>query len=307
MSCKVSVIVLTYNSSFDKIRQTLYSAILQTIGDYEIIVADDGSTNNNKDELKAFFNKNCFFSYKLCLNEQNAGTIKNILSALNLAEGEYIKLISPGDFITTPQIIQTQYDYAKEKNADILFGKCITYNSKGIILNQNKPKLLDPYIDENKRRIKHNYLFTRDLIIGASIFYKKEILVEYLNKISPFAKYSEDSLINYYLTEHNNLYFIDEDVVYYETGEGISTSASEKWQKILSNETDQIFNFLYAKRKISPLIYTNYKLKNKYVKLLFSILFDLPNLLIKLKKKLFIKPKLIPLITDINLKLNLSR
>ena len=79
---KISVLVLSYNSDIDKLYLTLKSIIKQKIDDFEIVVSDDGSKDNHEQELAEYFKQNDFSNYKLVMNEQNRGTVQNILSGL---------------------------------------------------------------------------------------------------------------------------------------------------------------------------------------------------------------------------------
>ena len=51
----VSVVVLTYNPDLRGLKRTLRSVMLQTGVNFEIIIADDGSSDNLSEEIKAFF------------------------------------------------------------------------------------------------------------------------------------------------------------------------------------------------------------------------------------------------------------
>ena len=93
----LSIIVVAYNPVVEKMKETLVSAINQEGVDFEIIVADDGSDKEYKDEIIQLFQEYKFKNYKLIMNPKNQGTVRNLLSALDVAEGEYAKGISPGD------------------------------------------------------------------------------------------------------------------------------------------------------------------------------------------------------------------
>ena len=53
----ISVLVLIYNSKYEKIRPTLNSIVCQKNINYEIIFADDGSKEQHMDEIHDFFVK----------------------------------------------------------------------------------------------------------------------------------------------------------------------------------------------------------------------------------------------------------
>ena len=94
-----SVLMLTYNSSWDKTRQTLYSVLVQKDVSFEIIIADDGSDENNFEKIREYLAAWDFTTYYLVANEQNQGIVRNFNSGLVLCKGEYIKPLSPGDFL----------------------------------------------------------------------------------------------------------------------------------------------------------------------------------------------------------------
>lgn len=96
---KVSVIVGAYRPDLHKMLLTLRSILLQKKCSYEIILTDDGSKENYFAEVKDFFARAPFSDYKLLPSEKNQGTVLNVWKALQVAQGEYIRLISPGDFM----------------------------------------------------------------------------------------------------------------------------------------------------------------------------------------------------------------
>ncbi len=283
---KISFVVLTYNSNIKKLKQTLFSIISQNNIDYEIIIADDGSSNNHEDEIKKYLLENNFTNYKLVLNSTNKGTVKNILCALDYVTGNLVKLISPGDYIYNNDTIFLMEKFFTENKADILFGKVIKYNTNGINVSRSTPRIIKPYLKNNYKKIKHNILFTRDLIIGASILYDYNILKEYINKIEPYVIYSEDTLLNYYIAEKDKLFFWNEDSIYYEIGEGISTSNSNRWNTIISEEVNKVFHHLYQNKLITKIVYKNNILKNQFQKFFFSIFFDFSNTIYRIIYKI---------------------
>ena len=66
-----SVLMLTYNSSWDKTRQTLYSVLVQKDVSFEIIIADDGSEENNFEKIRDYLAAWNFAAYSLVANERN--------------------------------------------------------------------------------------------------------------------------------------------------------------------------------------------------------------------------------------------
>ena len=80
MKYNVSVVVLTYNAVWEKLRRTLDSIVVQRGLEFEIIVADDGSSVRSDDRITVFFAEKGFTAYKLVNAKENGGTVKNLFN-----------------------------------------------------------------------------------------------------------------------------------------------------------------------------------------------------------------------------------
>lgn len=102
---KVSVVIGTYNQQ-NFIHETLDSVLAQTYPHLEIIVADDGSTDDTPHILKDYQQR---FSTKivLALGEKNIGIPGNINRALALRTGELTAFLD-GDDLMLPTKIEKQ-------------------------------------------------------------------------------------------------------------------------------------------------------------------------------------------------------
>jgi len=67
---KISVIIPAYNVE-NYIEKTLKSLTLQTFKDFEVIIVNDGSTDNTENQVRSIL-RNVDFPWKL-LNQQNQG------------------------------------------------------------------------------------------------------------------------------------------------------------------------------------------------------------------------------------------
>lgn len=87
---KVSVIIPTYNRAH-YICQAIESVLEQTFKDIEIIVVDDGSTDNTKDILKPFMEKIIY------IYTENGGPAHSRNTGMKIARGEYIAFLDSDD------------------------------------------------------------------------------------------------------------------------------------------------------------------------------------------------------------------
>ena len=86
----VSVVVVTFNPSWEKLRITLLSILFQKNINMEIIISDDCSVNNYFEEVRELFAKNSFSNYYLISHIENQGTVNNLLDAVQQCKGRYI-------------------------------------------------------------------------------------------------------------------------------------------------------------------------------------------------------------------------
>ncbi len=100
---KVSVIVLTYNS-YKTVSKALDSIAMQkTNFEFEVVVADDGSTDMTRQSVKQYVVK--------FVRNEHIGIMKNFASALAETTGEYIAFCDGDDYWIDPYKLQKQVDY----------------------------------------------------------------------------------------------------------------------------------------------------------------------------------------------------
>lgn len=109
---KVSVIVPVYNSE-QELRDCLDSLVEQTEKDIEIIVIDDGSTDNSP-EIEAEYQKK-YPNVKVYRNERNLGQSETRNRGIELAEGDYIAFLDSDDYVN-PGMYEELYQAAVDNN-----------------------------------------------------------------------------------------------------------------------------------------------------------------------------------------------
>ena len=91
----VSVVLATYNGE-RFLKQQLDSVINQTYPNLEIIVVDDGSSDNTINILNEYAIR--YRNVSVFKNEKNLGFVKNFDKACGLASGEFIALCDQDDY-----------------------------------------------------------------------------------------------------------------------------------------------------------------------------------------------------------------
>ena len=186
---KVSIIVPAYNTE-KYINKCLTSLINQTYKNIEIIVVNDGSTDNTKEIVENF----AYSDDRIKLfNIENSGVSNARNFAIKNSTGNYIAFVDSDDYISS-NYIEIMLSCALEINLDLV---CCNFQKISENKTQKKYK-----IKKVKTKIynKTEYLkeiFTGNLLTFAlttSKIYKKELMNEFIGNIV----HGEDILYNYY-------------------------------------------------------------------------------------------------------------
>ena len=113
---KVSIIIPVYNTGL-YLEQTLRCLTDQTLSDIEILVTDDGSTDNSAEIIGKMQQEDGRIRY---FHQENRGQSAARNLALQQATGDYIYFMDSDDLIDTDALRQC-YDYAEKTKADFVF------------------------------------------------------------------------------------------------------------------------------------------------------------------------------------------
>lgn len=121
----VSVIIPSYNSA-SFIKAAIDSVLTQTYKNYEIIVIDDGSTDDTRIVLKPYLEKK-LIKY---IYQNNKGVSGARNTGIKIAIGKYIKFLDADD-ILLPECLQKQVNFLeKNKNFGIVYSDFCYFNKK---------------------------------------------------------------------------------------------------------------------------------------------------------------------------------
>lgn len=206
----ISIILPCYNVA-QYIERSLNSILQQDFSDYEIIIINDGSTDN----LLEICGKYQKYSNISIYTFKNQGLSQARNEGLLLATGEYVYFFDPDDYIN-PGMLSAVYNKAKEGDYDAVhFGfktiyedqggihydtaeKTYVYKGNEIIRKQYMPKFLGTTQDDINTWIDTNYLW-KERKQFASVWrflYKRSVLIENNVFFYPGVKLFEDKLFN---------------------------------------------------------------------------------------------------------------
>ena len=166
---KVSVIIPTYNRS-KYVTKAIDSVLGQTYKDYEIIVVDDGSTDNTKEVLKPYTDR---IKY---LYQENTGVSAARNAGIRAAGGQWIAFLDSDDE-WLPEKLSIQMDYLSRHNEIVAFITNVKF-----ILPDNKSINLFEMKNYSNNEID-SYVLPRPLIDVLKVFLfalmaKRKILLD---------------------------------------------------------------------------------------------------------------------------------
>ncbi|ALM85280.1 glycosyltransferase [Bordetella sp. N] len=134
----VSVVIPVFNQA-DFAVETVESVVGQTYGNVQIIVVDDGSTDDGAARIR-----DAFGSDVELISQPNGGPSAGINTGLRAAKGEFIALLG-GDDVAMPDRIASQTEILSETSHDIIFSRPHLINSFGDPLpDEDFPIFFDP-------------------------------------------------------------------------------------------------------------------------------------------------------------------
>lgn len=120
---KVSVIIPVYNCE-NYISKSVESVINQDISEVEIILVDDGSTDNSLKVCESLSSK--YRNIKV-ISQENKGPGAARNAGLKVATGDYVTFLD-GDDLLPKNIFNKVYSILKDSNSDIFIGNILCFN-----------------------------------------------------------------------------------------------------------------------------------------------------------------------------------
>ena len=170
----VSIIIPVYNGS-NYLRQALDCALRQTYKNYEIIVVNDGSDDNNETEKIALSYGDSIRYFK----KSNGGVSSALNVGIKNMQGEYFSWLSHDDLDSPDKLTKQveQLEKLNEKNAIVLCElNCIDAEGSHILFTQKHRRLPESTVFNGKVALED--LLKRETFYGCTMLIPKRTLEE---------------------------------------------------------------------------------------------------------------------------------
>lgn len=255
----ISVVLITYNQRLEDILFSISSVIHQTGCEYELIVADDHSETDQSEDILRFLARNGFSRYRYLRQDENLGIVRNLLDGVRASSGDVIKLLSPADALYSPHTLSNIEQFCLRKDFRIGFGKLAGYQHQTDGFSffpyeaPVRPKRYnDPSID--CRTLLKDQIVGTNWVPGCALFYKRAFIEKYLTMLyyDYGIRYGEDLSCPLITKDRTRIDFFDEYVLWYEVGNGITTSGSKNSRKRIYGDHRRFYTKL-ASDEADPL------------------------------------------------------
>ena len=208
---KVSVIVPVYNTE-NYLETCLNSIFSQTLDDIEILIVDDGSSDNSKNIIKKF--EQSYPNIIKYFKKKNGGLSDTRNYAIPYSTGEYISFIDSDDYIDK-YMLEKMYTLAKQKDLDLVECNFIwEYPNKYKIDIGKKYASKSSYFIDG-RVMACNKLFKASIIKDNNIMFPISLRyedIEFFYKLVPYIKkYDLIEIPFYHYVQRNNSIINDQN------------------------------------------------------------------------------------------------
>ncbi len=212
--CRLSVIIPVYNAE-KTIDRCLSTIVNSGTGDFEIILVNDGSTDNSLESCQRW---ECSHEFIRVINKKNQGVSAARNSGLEDASGEYVTFVDSDDYVST-SYIKTILEYIKS-NWDLYIFKSVELRNdtetdmKTWITNSgkiDKSRICDR-LTKGFLNVPWDKVFKRELIVSTELKFEEQISIgeDWIFSME-YAKYA------------NSFCLINEKLYYYVINEGSLT------------------------------------------------------------------------------------
>jgi glycosyltransferase involved in cell wall biosynthesis len=186
---KISVIIPLYNHE-KYIKEAICSVLEQSFSDFEVIVINDGSTDNSEDIVRNVNDDRIKYFY-----QENQGAHNTINRGINLARGDYVSILNSDDIYDSKRLEDCLKMIESDDSLSAVFSHIAFIDDKGEFIKYVKgPEDIwtnhDPDVWREEKNIVLDLLAGNFLMTTSNLFCRKNIF----NEVGYFSnlKYTHD-------------------------------------------------------------------------------------------------------------------
>ena len=206
----VSIIIPIYNAE-EYLDDCINTVRNQTYKDLEIILINDGSTDQSLDICKRHDSED---DRIILIDKKNGGVSAARNIGLDIMSGDYLLLVDSDDYVEL-NIVERLLDMQREKNADlIMYGEYIHYVLLDkVVISAHEGETF--YQKEDIASILPILIEDESLNVPGNKFYKSSIIKDHNIKFDESVSMGEDLIFNYAVANNINSFFMTSECLYH--------------------------------------------------------------------------------------------
>ena len=211
-----SILIANYNNGH-YLQEAINSVIRQTYDNWEVIIVDDGSTDNSKEIYRQYEQDSRFHIVR---NEQNRGCGYTKWRCVEEAHGEICGFLDPDDVLMPDALGKMINVHEAHPEVSIVYSRCYLCDTDLNIKGTNQ--LLE--LKEGESFYTYRWFGAMHLATFKKSFYDKT------EGISPYILAGVDQDLYFKMEEVGEIYVLDEFT--YKYRQGVSAAVTSNWYRV---------------------------------------------------------------------------
>lgn len=215
---KISIITASYNYA-QYIEEAIDSVVNQSYQDWELIIVDDGSSDNSVEIIEAYCQKDTRIRLFQHENGENKGLKETILLGLKNVTGEWVAFIESDDVFMSDNLVK-KVEIIREVKKDRGRDVKLIFNKVNFLQEGKKNKFQLRIFAENQKKLskmKFPKNMFYDLFIDNLLLTFSAVAVETQALKNADFNTPKDAVLDWWLWVHlayeNDFYYIDEELI----------------------------------------------------------------------------------------------
>ena len=261
---KVSVLMPVYNTREDHLRETMESILNQTFSDFEFLILNDASTDENVEKVVKSYHDS---RIRYAVNERNMGISRTRNRLLEMARGEYLAIVDHDD-VSMPDRLAEEVAWLDMHPETGIVGAIIES-----VYDNGEKRIIE--VPEKNEDIEKKMLW-KNCVMHPVCMMRKSVLVEHGVRYEALFSPAEDYALFCRLIGKTEFHNIQKLLLRYRNH---SNNTSHLQSQEMSDSTDIIQDFA---RRENPELWGFAKL-NLFRKIRFYLFKKLP--LVKIEER----------------------
>lgn len=208
MQINISIIMSIYNSA-QYLSESISSILNQSYQDFELILVDDGSSDNSLEMCMEFADKD---ERIVVIHKGNGGVSSARNAGIERSRGAFLRFVDADDILPQDSLLRLITPVKENENIDLVLGK-FESNDTVIYFGDDISGL-----KSNDEFMEHFLLYMRSFYYGVvwNKLYRKDIIIKQKLKFNEKINWSEDFFFNVQYYRYCKIfYYISETVYFY--------------------------------------------------------------------------------------------